>query len=179
MSFLQRIGTWDFVDNQLASLLNTHVLNASYLSMPPQISEILAFATGLVMMIICAVHGECKQAASDWYQYIRKVTHLARWTFRSFHRGWKPERQFPFDFGRKESEEDNANHSSIELKDDSTLVHVDASFVIDDEADQTPETPAQSSLVTKSKSSQLGDGFVDVKIEKGSVSSSNKSKERK
>ncbi|KAG7370998.1 hypothetical protein IV203_019568 [Nitzschia inconspicua] len=51
------------------------------------------------MFLLCAFSGDCFEATSQWHQYIRKMGHLARWSFRSLHSGWKPERVFPWGFG--------------------------------------------------------------------------------
>lgn len=72
------------------------------------------------------------EAASQWHQYVRKMSHLARWTFRSFHQGWKPERAFPVDFKSTSCAHANSGLAIVENQqdDDSTVVHVSAaSFV--------------------------------------------------
>jgi hypothetical protein len=53
------------------------------------VSELLA----LVTCLLCILFGGCCTGAA-WHQYIRKLCHLTRWAFRSFHKGWTPERCF-------------------------------------------------------------------------------------
>jgi hypothetical protein len=93
------------------------------------------------MLILCAFSGECVETSSQWYQYIRKMSHLARWSFRSFHKGWKPERDFPWDFDTSSDSASPNNDSQIhdnENPEESAVLHVSAaSFVI--ENDKSPD----------------------------------------
>jgi hypothetical protein len=59
------------------------------------VSELLA----LVTCLLCVLCGGCG-AGGAWHQYIRKLCHLTRWAFRSFHKGWTPERGFLPGWGR-------------------------------------------------------------------------------
>jgi hypothetical protein len=59
------------------------------------VSELLA----LVTCLLCVLCGGCGAGAA-WHQYIRKLCHLTRWAFRSFHKGWTPERGFLPGWGR-------------------------------------------------------------------------------
>mmetsp|Transcript_19809 Transcript_19809/g.35715 ORF Transcript_19809/g.35715 Transcript_19809/m.35715 type:complete len:319 (+) Transcript_19809:161-1117(+) len=100
------------------------------------ISEVFGFVTALVMLIFCACSGDCYKASQQWYQYIRKVSHLTRWAFRSFHWQWKPERVFPLDFMAPDSSsheqrpqgESNQDRCHT-IKDDVTIAEASVTFV--------------------------------------------------
>jgi hypothetical protein len=70
------------------------------------VSELLA----LITFLLCLLFGGCGAGAA-WHQYIRKLCHLTRWAFRSFHKGWKPERGFVL--GYKEDLSENNVVSTI------------------------------------------------------------------
>ena len=59
------------------------------------VSELLA----LFACLLCVLCGGCG-AGGAWHQYIRRLCHLTRWAFRSFHKGWTPERGFLPGWGR-------------------------------------------------------------------------------
>jgi len=85
------------------------------------------------MLILCALSGDCVEASSQWYQYIRKMSHMARWSFRSFHKGWKPERVFPWDFSNSCDSASPNNDSQIhdnENPEESTVLRVSAAFFV-------------------------------------------------
>jgi hypothetical protein len=82
----------------LGSTISSHVDECAVAKqINKQISELVGFATGLVMLIVCCSTGNSYQIAQEWHQYIRIVCHLTRWAFRSFHHGWTPERVFPLE----------------------------------------------------------------------------------
>ncbi len=58
------------------------------------------------MLIMCCSNGNSYHIAQEWHQYIRKVSHLTRWAFRSFHNGWTPERVYPLEFSGRISKSD-------------------------------------------------------------------------
>ena len=103
-------------------------LNFPRISRRFQISEVLGLATGLIMTILCSLSGDCVEASIQWHQYIRKLSHLSRWAFRSFHKGWKPERVFPLDFDSSPTSSDiQGDLHGWPKVDESTVVHVCAS----------------------------------------------------
>jgi hypothetical protein len=72
------------------------------------VSELLALVTGLLCVLLC---GGCG-AGVAWHQFIRKLCHLTRWAFRSFHKGWTPERGFLPGWGRNPIIENNAGSTT-------------------------------------------------------------------
>lgn len=57
------------------------------------VSVLVSESLALITCLLCVLCGGCGAGAS-WHQYIRKLCHLTRWAFRSFHKGWTPERGF-------------------------------------------------------------------------------------
>lgn len=104
-------------------------------SFAQQITEVLAFATSIIMLILCALSGDGVEAAAQWHQYIRKMSHLARWSFRSFHHGWKPQRAFPWDLSGDgpPTTGNNGEVQHSDMEEEATVVHASTvSFVVED-----------------------------------------------
>lgn len=59
------------------------------------VSVIVTELIGWIALLLCTVFGDSR-SGNAWHQFIRKTCHLSRWGFRSCHKGWKPERIFPF-----------------------------------------------------------------------------------
>lgn len=132
------------------------------------------------MFIVCALTGECGKRASAWVIYIRKLAHLTRYTFRSFHHGWEPERTFPFghegDVDDDENRIDNgclrpSMHSSNPTAgqkggnddDEAMVIETSATFVIEPldgdpalgDADETNQKLAWSTQTSSSSPPSL------------------------
>jgi hypothetical protein len=54
------------------------------------LSESLAVSCRIVNSIF-----SCGRCGMQWHQYIRRVCHVTRWSFRDFHQHWEPPRAFP------------------------------------------------------------------------------------
>jgi hypothetical protein len=74
------------------------ITDAIMLTMSVLLTEVL----GGVTYIVTACFGGFCQAGEAWRLYIRKVCHLTRWAFRSFHDGWALQRVYPVDMEQKE-----------------------------------------------------------------------------
>jgi hypothetical protein len=114
--------------------LHAHIVDApaSHSHGPKQISETLGFATGVVMLIVCSCTGNCYNIAQEWHQYIRKVSHLTRWAFRSFHHGWEPERVLPI-YLASDGNTSTSSHSQLPSRNDGSALKPEVVVWADDE----------------------------------------------
>lgn len=167
-----------------------------------QITEVLAIATSTIMLILCALSGDCVDAASQWHQYIRKMSHLARWSFRTFHHGWKPQRVFPWDL---RSDGPPRTSNNVEVQDsregeEATIIYATTvSFVVENEnipSDRSslnrgshvslaraPHAPGESGCLDDALyphiSPVMSDEVIIVEVEHGPIRKSESSKYKK
>jgi hypothetical protein len=73
------------------------IADAVLLTMSVLLTEVVGGAT----CIVTACFGGSCHAGGAWRLYIRKVCHLTRWAFRSFHDGWALQRVYPFGMEQK------------------------------------------------------------------------------
>lgn len=117
-----------------AILLTTNVL----------VTEVL----GIVTCIITSLCGCNFQAGDAWRLYVRKVCHLTRWAFRSFHNGWAPERIYPSAIEqRMPSSQQPEEQQQIEMQQveiDPEVNHPPSTVPIEEEAIQFAEVVVES-----------------------------------
>lgn len=90
---LKNGGMWTLPLQTLCLLLTALMLAVDVLVLT--IGIFIVEVVAWVACVICMLFGGIS-AGIDWHQHIRKVCHLTRWAFRSFHSEWKPKRMQPF-----------------------------------------------------------------------------------
>ncbi|KAG7344124.1 hypothetical protein IV203_022132 [Nitzschia inconspicua] len=93
----------------------------------------------LVVNTLMLADSICLFCSVLWHQYIRKMGHLARWSFRSLHSGWKPERVFPWRSGGSNTSSSSAVQTCDNGSDDDRAVIYlsTASIVVEPEPERT------------------------------------------
>lgn len=120
------------------------------------------------------------------------MSHLARWSFRSFHHGWEPERVFPMYFERSSSNQVNTGLAQKNIHDsDSTVLRVNAASFVPADAStfpaeshlsiaRAPPTPGETGVFPDAPleiSPVMSDDVVVVDVEHGASHTPKNSKE--